>query len=119
MTENGLLAVQLRTYGCVVSCESELHDAIAKMLDDIGVAYEREYRLDAHDRPDFWLPDNRVAIEAKVDGSSTEVARQLKRYASHDVVRDVILVTTRARHNAVPDSLSGKPVHVVNVGSPW
>jgi hypothetical protein len=55
-----------------------------------------------------------VAIELKVDGSTNEVRRQLKRYAELEWVEEIILVTACAKH-VMPQSLHGKPVHVVRV----
>ena len=57
-----------------------------------------------------------VAVELKVAGTLAEVTRQLFRYAEDAGVCGVVLVTTRARHDALPDTLLGKPLRVVVVG---
>jgi hypothetical protein len=54
-----------------------------------------------------------VGIEIKVAGRAAPVARQLRRYAEHDQVRQLVLVTTRATLRAVPRELAGKSVLVV------
>lgn len=72
----------------------------------------REHHLGRADRPDFFLRDLGIAVEVKVAGSRMEVVRQLQRYALHDEVRGVVLVTTRTCHE-MPADLCGKPVAVV------
>lgn len=61
------------------------------------------------DRPDFVIPcdDGLVVVEVKVKGAASEVEAQLARYAWHDRVCGVVLVTTRAVH-AMPGSVGGK-----------
>jgi hypothetical protein len=92
--------------------ELELHDGIVARLASVGVevtAGEREVRLDAAGRIDFLLRSG-LGIEVKVKGQAGDVWRQLDRYARHDRVRRLLLVTTRARHMAGPTGLHGKPV---------
>lgn len=59
-------------------------------------------------RLDFWLPESGIAVETKVEGSTGEVVRQLKRYADLPEVLCVVLIDRRARE--LPPMLSGKPV---------
>jgi len=94
------------------SSEASLQLAIAQALDESALSYEREVRLDARSRIDFLLPDG-LGIEVKVDGSQTEVLRQLVRYADHEQVRALALFTTRSRHlSGMPSTLRGKPLTV-------
>lgn len=98
--------------------EAELHERIHRALDELGPV-EREVRLDAHDRIDF-LTASGIGVEVKVDGSLSEVTRQLHRYAQHDRIRALVLATTKAKHIPVPRELSGKPVCVVHMtGGAW
>lgn len=92
--------------------EADLQAAVEGALRDDGLQFEREVELSARSRVDF-LVSRGVAVELKTDGSLTEVTRQLHRYALHDDVSAVVLVTTRMRHRAVPAKMGGKPCQVV------
>lgn len=76
--------------------ESQLQSAIEECLKQNGIAYQREFRLTEKDRPDFIV--GKVAIEIKIDGSCSEVIRQLYRYAQHPDVEEILLITTCAKH---------------------
>jgi hypothetical protein len=78
----------------------------------------REHRLSGRDRVDFMVGGS-VAVEVKIHGSDASVVRQLIRYAEHDAVRAIVLVTSVARHVTVmPDALMGKPLLVVHAQRP-
>jgi hypothetical protein len=87
--------------------EAGLQSAVETLLPGA----RREVETD-RGRIDFVLGD--VAIELKVAGSNNAVMRQLKRYAELSWVREVVLVTTCAKHR-MPPYLSGKPVYVVMI----
>jgi hypothetical protein len=76
--------------------ESQLQAAIEKCLQQNGIAYKREFRLTEKDRPDFMV--GKVAIEIKIDGSCSEVTRQIHRYSQHPDVEEILLITTCAKH---------------------
>lgn len=95
--------------------EIELHEGMVALLATVGIAItdaDREVRLSPADRIDFLLPSG-LGIEVKVKGQAGDVWRQLRRYAAHDRVRELLLVTTRSRHVVGPDFLNGKPVTVL------
>ena len=89
--------------------EVALHEDMSRVLTAAGIPHEREARLTPRDRIDF-LCEEGVGIEVKVAGSLTAVTRQMTRYASHDDVRSLVLVTARAAHHAIPRTLGGVPV---------
>lgn len=95
--------------------EHELHDGIAALLESIGIPVgdaDREVTLSRQDRIDFLLPSG-IGIEVKVDGGPRDVWRQLGRYATHDRIQALLLITTRARHAVgAPTTLHGTPVRV-------
>lgn len=96
--------------------EATLQEAIANVFNEARIPFVRECRLSSRDRVDFLVGDG-IAVEVKVDGSLSEVLRQLHRHAQHDDVDQIVLVTTRAMHKAgMPASLGGKPVSVVHLG---
>jgi len=115
MTANELVAT-LERYRMRSTTEADLHEAIAEVLDANGIAYAREYYLWGRDRIDFYCPGLRVGIEAKIDGGTNAVARQLSRYCQSDDVVSIILVTSLVKHRNVPAQLRGKDVRVVFTG---
>jgi hypothetical protein len=90
--------------------EAELQAGLGAALTNLGYTVLREVILTPQDRVDF-LVDG-VGIEVKVKGPTTAVVRQLVRYAEHDAIEALILVTTRLRHQP-PRELNGKSVIVV------
>lgn len=101
--------------------EEQLQAQIADALVASGLMGEREFRLSDRDRVDIlvWNGNDtsfcRFAVEVKIDGSTSAVAAQLARYAEHEDVDAIVLVTSKAKHRAVPAELNGKPVRVVQV----
>ena len=94
--------------------ETDMQRVIANRLHWASIPFLREYRFDARDRVDFFLPDEGIAIECKVSGGSAEVVRQLNRYALQKNVTGLLLVTTKMQHAAVvPPTLQGKPVRAI------
>jgi len=92
--------------------EYTMHDGLAQILTDLGIAFAAEKRLSARDRIDFYLPESQLGIECKISGSVTGVTRQLRRYAGHDRIAALLLVTNRRRLRGVPPVLNGKSVAV-------
>lgn len=96
------------------SPELRLQDAIAATLADHGVLFAREVRLTPQDIVDV-LVEERIALEVKIDGSLSEVTRQLHRYAQSDRVAELLLVTTCSRHKPMPPAFAGKPIRVLHL----
>lgn len=95
--------------------ESELASAVARLLTEAGIPFEQEYRLSSRDRIDFMVGS--VGVELKVEGSPADIIRQLHRYAEHDAIEELVLVTTRRKHAfLIPRELRGKKIAVVCVG---
>jgi hypothetical protein len=103
----------LGTYRYSFVTERDLQDGIAQALYQRGVRFDREVRLTAEDRPDFMV--DAIAVEVKVDGTISEITRQLHRYAQHKAVRELLLVTSLARLANQPEKLNGKPVAVLSL----
>jgi hypothetical protein len=93
--------------------EIELHEGITLALTAMRAEFVREYRLTEKDRLDFYLPNERIAIEVKIKGSAAEVLRQLTRYAEHDEIQSIVLVTTRTQQAyRIPTMLNEKAITV-------
>lgn len=78
-------------------------------------AFVREARLSAADIPDFLAGS--IAVEVKIGGSAAEILRQLERYAKHERVSALLLVTNVPMR--VPSLMNGKPVTVARLGVSW
>lgn len=100
----------LRGFKFDVSTELRLQLGISEGLRSCGIAHSREVLIGPVERIDFLI--GRIGMEVKIDGSSTEVARQLMRYMQSPRIDSLILFTTRARHAELPDGLGGKPLRV-------
>ena len=94
------------------TCEDELQRGIEHVLRECEVPFEREPPLTRTERPDF-LVDGAIAVEIKIQGSPTQVLRQLSRYAGIATIEAILLVTTRNSHRSLPTVLHGKPIQTV------
>ena len=94
--------------------EIALQDAIAAAFTSAGIAFDREVILSGKDRIDF-LVGGHLGLEVKIEGALSEVTRQLHRYAQHDQIQGLVLVTTRMRHRALMRELNGKRIDVVHL----
>jgi len=92
--------------------ESRLQDAIARLFTDHDLTFAREVRLTPEDIIDF-VVDGSLGLEVKVDGSLSDVTRQLHRYAHTGRLEQLLLVTTRSRHRAMPPAFGRTPVRVL------
>lgn len=99
----------LRGARSAVMQETRIHDAIAAALAELGITSEREFRLTAASRLDFWLPTHRLTIEVKKGAASLPVLRQIGRYFESAEVAGCILVAMRINPR-VPASFNGKPI---------
>lgn len=85
---------------------------VEKILKDNSIPYRREHRLSAGDRVDFFVAGH-IALELKIKMPARRVYRQLERYAIHDEVDSLVLMTLGV--GGVPPSINDKPVYVVNL----
>jgi hypothetical protein len=96
--------------------EDAIQRGIAEALRVGDYEFEREARLSKTDRLDFLVGG--VAIEVKRNGSLSQLLRQLARYAQHEKVRELLVVTARPQVSDLPNELCGKPLEcLVLVGS--
>lgn len=99
----------LRQYKIPTANELDMQDMVGRILKHHGVEYSREHVLSARDRVDFLCGG--VAVECKVAGSPADVLVQLQRYAEHESVSELVLVTSRWDH-AFEATVNGKPLAV-------
>lgn len=98
-----------------LSDEKRLQTAIAEAFDGASVVYEREVRLNAQDVIDFVV--GTIGIEVKIKGAKRAIYHQVERYAKHESIKELILVSNVAM--GFPPEVEGKPVYVVNLGRAW
>ena len=94
--------------------EADIHNAISHILQEHNFEFAEQYHLSASDIPDFIM--NGIAIEVKVNGSAPEVTRQLDRYLSYDVIKEIVLITTLSKHRKIAGELRGKRITVIWIG---
>jgi hypothetical protein len=91
--------------------EDQLQEGIAAVLGRAGLDPRREVRLGARDRIDIMVGG--IGIEVKIAGSAHGAFEQLQRYAEHDEVEALILVTSR--YQRLPDKAGGKPLSTISL----
>jgi hypothetical protein len=95
--------------------EGSLQEGLAVALTRSGIEFEREVRLDSHNRPDFMIGS--VAVEVKIKGTFAQFLRQAARYLELDQVSALIVVGTPKWMPAVPATLLDKPIYTVRLTS--
>lgn len=95
-------------------CQAQMHDWLVARLP--GRAIQREHRLSAGDIPDFYVEG--IVIEVKMNSARpADILRQLARYAEHDEVAAIVLVSNRAVRFG--PTVCGKPLAVLHLGRAW
>jgi hypothetical protein len=70
--------------------------------------------IGARDRIDFLVGS--VGIEVKINGSVDNLIRQLSRYATADVISELLVVSSRCKlTGGMPPSLSEKPITTLSL----
>lgn len=95
--------------------EARLQHWAAGVLRSASVDFEEQVPLSPRDRLDFLCGG--VAIELKVKGSLADLLRQLDRYAEHERVSELLVVSTRRQLVRLPEMLREKPLFAVHVGA--
>lgn len=88
--------------------EAGLQAALETVFEGAGLHVQREFKLGPRERLDFFLDG--LAIEIKLKGSMPRLLEQLLRYARHDCVTELLVITPRARLLDVPREILSKPV---------
>lgn len=94
--------------------EATLHEALSAVLDEALVEHEHEVRVTGG-RIDFVV--GQVGIEVKTKGPVESLRRQLEGYSAERDLTELLVVTTRPAHRAIPDRIGGKRVRVVVIGA--
>lgn len=95
--------------------ESDLQEAVARILRGSRVEFDEQVQLAPGERIDFMCGS--VGLELKTKGGVSPLLRQLHRYAAHERVSALIVVTTRRALAALPRAIGEKPLFSVGVGA--
>ena len=91
--------------------ESDFQGSVARILEAFGFARER--KIGPRERVDF-MDETGIVLELKVKRiGAVALLRQLKRYAGHDEVKALIVVTLFPV--SLPTTIGKKPLHVVEL----
>lgn len=96
--------------------EEEMQVAIFTLLTTHKIEFTREYSLSKRDRVDFLTGDG-IAIECKTKGQPLTIHRQLERYAESDMVKAIVLFSSKFMN--VKPTINGKPAMVIHAGKSW
>lgn len=111
-----LIASLIHGHRIDLSSEKRVQEAIEGILTTAGIEFEREKKLSVTDIPDFVVEN--IVIECKVRGArKMDVYRQLCRYAEHDSVHVLMLVSNISM--GMPPEINGKPVYCVSLSRGW
>lgn len=114
-----LLAL-LQEYPLPLDSEKATQRSLEDALTAEGIPFIREHSLSKRDIVDFMVGEGegRIALEVKKKGSRIKSTyRQLERYAEHDDVSVIVLLTGTAM--GLPAEINGKPAFVQSLGQAW
>ena len=96
--------------------EMDIHNEIARALDNAGIAYIHEYKLMPGRRIDFACGS--IGIEVKKSRpAAAKLREQLKRYLDGTELTAMIVVMQKPC--TLPESICSKPVHIVALNRLW
>jgi hypothetical protein len=101
----------------VVCEEHKIVQVVANHLIAAEIPFFREYKLDPHNRIDFFIPGG-IGIEIKKGRPPhASLISQLERYTSFDRIKVVILIVERKA--TIPDDINGKPCILMALNKLW
>lgn len=99
--------------------EKQTQSEVELYLTSAGYSFEREKRLSERDIPDFFLTSQygSLVLEVKIRCPKRQIFRQLERYASHESVYGLILLSGTSM--GLPIEINKKPSRFVSLGEGW
>lgn len=113
--EHAQLIGMIRRFQLPLHDEKQAQAALHQHLTEHGIEHDREVRLSDQDVVDFMVDG--TAVELKLKGSRMAIYRQIERYAQHDSVKAIILLTARAM--GLPPEINGKPAVACSMSGAW
>lgn len=99
-----------------LSNEKSTQAEIGKMFVTENIPFVAEYAFNSEDIVDF-LVAGCIAVEVKIKGQRRSFYRQLERYAQHDIVSSIVLLTSVSMF--LPDEINGKKSYVGSLSRGW
>lgn len=92
---------------------------LAEAFDQTGWEYLREHSLSDRDIVDFLVKIDGccIALELKTKAQRKRIYRQMERYATHESVDALVLLTGTAM--TLPHRINEKEARVVSLGAGW
>ena len=109
------LIAGLSRYRFSLTSEKTLQSEIGGALTTLGYQFDREVALFDGAIIDFLVGN--IGIEVKIKGSPLRIFRQLERYCASPRVAELLFLT--AKTIGLPDTISGKPAHIISLGAAW
>jgi len=110
------VATLIRSARIDLSTEKSAQACIEHLLSVAGIEYQREHRLSDADIVDFLIDGVAVEVKLKSAGKKS-VYSQLCRYARHESVKAIILVSNLSM--GLPEQIEGKDAYLVKLGEGW
>ncbi len=111
------LVALIHGYPFSLSTEKNLQAEIEQVLVLEGIRFDREKYLSPQDIPDFFI-EGGLVMECKMHGArKKDVYRQLCRYAQHEEVNALILVSNLSM--GLPPDLHAKPLYFASLSRGW
>ena len=95
--------------------EKVLQQQIYDLFIQAGIECRREVQLSAGNIIDF--VSHQIGIEVKINGTKKAIYKQCERYAAHDELLALIVVTNKSI--ALPSHINNKPTFIINLGQAW
>ncbi len=105
----------LERHRFILGSESTVQKQVAEALTEAAINFDREYRLDPHNRIDFMA--GITGIEVKLKGSRRAILRQVTRYCDFAVLGNLILLSSVAM--GMPQAINGRRIRIVSLGASW
>lgn len=102
-----------------VSQEKVAQAGMEVALETGGFDFKREHALGPKDKPDFLIIRDgfNIVVEMKTRAQRVKIFKQIERYAKHDSVDGVVLLSRTAM--GLPDIINGKPALFASLGQGW
>lgn len=100
----------LNRYRFNFSNEKDLQAGMRRVFETLGEEFSAEHHLSDDDIVDFYFPNKKVGIEAKIDHSLSDLTRQIHRYVQHESILGILVVTSKTRLANLPEEMNNKPI---------
>lgn len=113
------IIIQLKKQRFSALQEKQTQNEVESFLGSSGYTFDREKRLSNRDIPDFFIKTmhGNIVLEVKTRCPKKAIFRQLERYAKHDDVHGLILLSGTSM--GLPSDITGKPCAIVSLGEGW